>query len=194
MRHHGPHLRAAPTTFDPGRDGGMAPFSRTSECPVDPSQYHSRFVNLRVALSRKSTCRLTTAMMRRGGQSTTTERGRQTQELSQRKALKIADQQHAEVAAWRQRWTAATRRIFLRALRLGQLLPLRLRSRRTTSSAVGVSMPLSRAIRVSISQAFAAVAPNDRAQRRVGFHRRGIDADALALDQAMCEPDVRVPR
>jgi hypothetical protein len=33
--------------------------------------------------------------------------------------------------------------------------------------------------------AFAAVAPNDRAQRRVGFHRRGIDADALALDQAM---------
>jgi hypothetical protein len=33
--------------------------------------------------------------------------------------------------------------------------------------------------------AFAAVAPNDRAQRRVGFHRRGIDADSLALDQAM---------
>ena len=28
-------------------------------------------------------------------------------------------------------------------------------------------------------------APNDRAQRRIGFHRRGIDADPLALDQAM---------
>jgi hypothetical protein len=37
----------------------MAPFSRTSECPVDPSQYRTGFVNLRVALSRKSTCRLT---------------------------------------------------------------------------------------------------------------------------------------
>ena len=58
MRHHGPHLRAAPTV-DPGRDGGMASFSRTSECPVGPSQYRTGFVNLRVALSRKSTCRLT---------------------------------------------------------------------------------------------------------------------------------------
>ena len=60
MRHHGPHLRAAPTV-DPGRDGGMASFSRTSECPVGPSQYRTGFVNLRVALSRKSTCRLTRA-------------------------------------------------------------------------------------------------------------------------------------
>jgi hypothetical protein len=37
----------------------MASFSRTSECPVGPSQYRTGFVNLRVALSRKSTCRLT---------------------------------------------------------------------------------------------------------------------------------------
>ena len=41
MRHHGPHLRAAPTV-DPGRDGGMASFSRTSECPVGPSQYRTQ--------------------------------------------------------------------------------------------------------------------------------------------------------
>ena len=65
-------------------------------------------------------------------------------------------------------------------------LPLRLRSSRTRSSAVGVSMPLSLGhARQHLAIAFAAVAPNDRAQRRVGFHRRGIDADPLALDQAM---------
>ena len=31
--------------------------------------------------------------------------------------------------------------------------------------------------------AFAVVAPHDVSQRRVGLHGRGIDADALALDQ-----------
>ena len=48
-------------------------------------------------------------------------------------------------------------------------------------------MPLSLAIRASISrcQLLAAIAPNDRAQRRIGFHRRGIDADPLAFDQTM---------
>jgi hypothetical protein len=53
------------------------------------------------------------------------DKARQTQDFSQRKAVsaapfqaeiavyafKITDQQHAEVATWRQRWAAATRRI-----------------------------------------------------------------------------------
>ena len=46
-------------------------------------------------------------------------------------------------------------------------------------------MPLSLAMRVSIvAVALAAVAPHDRAQRGVGLHRRAVDADPLALDQA----------
>ena len=32
-------------------------------------------------------------------------------------------------------------------------------------------------------ESFAVVAPHDVPQRRVGLHGRGIDADALALDQ-----------
>ena len=39
--------------------------------------------------------------------------------------------------------------------------------------------------RQHLAIAFATIAPHDRAQRRVGFHRRGIDADPLTFDQAM---------
>ena len=35
-----------------------------------------------------------------------------------------------------------------------------------------------------LAVALAAAAPDDGAQRRVGLHRRGVDADALALHQA----------
>ena len=42
--------------------------------------------------------------------------------------------------------------------------------------------------------AFAAVAPDDRAQCRVGRHGRGIDADAITLDQAVLGQALRRPQ
>ena len=41
--------------------------------------------------------------------------------------------------------------------------------------------------------AFAAVAADDRAQRRIGFHGRGIDADPVALDQAVLGQPLQHP-
>ena len=49
---------------------------------------------------------------------------------------------------------------------------------------MGVSTPLSPGQALQhLPVAFAVVAPHDVPQRRVGLHGRGIDADALALDQ-----------
>ena len=77
---------------------------------------------------------------------------------------------------------------------LDSRLPLRLRSSRIRSSAVGVAMPLSLARRCEhLAVAFAAVAADDRAQRRVGLHRRGVDADPLALDQAVLGQPLQHP-
>ena len=41
--------------------------------------------------------------------------------------------------------------------------------------------------------AFAAVAAHDRAQRRIGLHRRGVDADPVALDQAVLGQPLQHP-
>ena len=41
--------------------------------------------------------------------------------------------------------------------------------------------------------AFAAVAADDRAQRRIGLHRRGVDADPVALDQAVLGQPLQHP-
>src|SRR5947209_15316434 len=47
--------------------------------------------------------------------------------------------------------------------------------------------------RQHLAIAFAVIAPHDRAQRRVGFHRRGIHADPLALDQALLGQTLKHP-
>ena len=60
----------------------------------------------------------------------------------------------------------------------------RLRSSRARSARVGVSMRDLRQPRQKVLIRLARVAPHDAPQRRVGFQRRRIDADGLALDEA----------
>jgi len=47
--------------------------------------------------------------------------------------------------------------------------------------------------RQHLAIAFAAVAPHDRAKCCVGFHRRRVDTDPLALDQAMLDQTFEHP-
>ena len=73
-------------------------------------------------------------------------------------------------------------------------LAWRSRSRRMRSSAFGVATPLSCAICVQhLAIALAVVAAHDGAQRRIGLHRRAIDADPLAFDQTLLGNELQHP-
>ena len=86
--------------------------------------------------------------------------------------------------------------LHLRDLRLGvgRALPVGVRQRLALALAVearqvlgarGVDPALCRHPRQHIAVALAVVAPHDRAQRRIGLHCRAVDADPLALHQAV---------
>ena len=79
-------------------------------------------------------------------------------------------------------------------LGVGRALPIRVRQRLALALAVEarqvlgarrVDPALFRHPRQHLAIALAVVAPHDRAQRGVGLHRRAVDADSLALHQAV---------
>ena len=79
-------------------------------------------------------------------------------------------------------------------LGVGRALPIRVRQRlalalpveaRQVLGARRVDPALFRHPRQHLAIALAVVAPHDRAQRGVGLHRRAVDADSLALHQAV---------
>ena len=87
-------------------------------------------------------------------------------------------------------------------LRVGRALPVGVRQRLALALAVEARQvfgarrgdpALFRHPRQHLAIALAVVAPHDRAQRRVGLHRRAVDADPLALHQAVLGDQLQHP-